>query len=99
MLAESAAVPMVGRELASSALIITNLTSATTGQPAYFWDGGYPGNPINPPFINPSYGIGFISASAPGAAAIGAGPTTAQTMSYGDPFIGGIPPHDEGTSA
>ncbi len=70
-----------------------NLTSATTGQPAYFWDGGYPGNPINPPFINPSYGIGFISASAPGAAAIGAGPTTAQTMSYGDPFIGGIPPN------
>jgi hypothetical protein len=70
-----------------------NLTSATTGQPAYMWDSGYPGNPINPPFINPSYGIGFISASAPGAAAIGAGPTTAQTMSYGDPFIGGIPPN------
>jgi len=68
------------------------LSSAVTGQPAYFWDSGYPGNTISPPFINPSYGIGFISASAPGAAAIGASPTTAQTMSYGDPFIGGIPP-------
>jgi hypothetical protein len=69
-----------------------SLTSTVTGQPAYDWDNGYPGNPINPPFINPSYGIGFISATAPGAAAIGAGPGTAQTLSYGDPKEGGIPP-------
>jgi Carboxypeptidase regulatory-like domain/TonB dependent receptor len=68
-----------------------NLATAVSGQPAYSWDSGYPGNPINPPFINPSYGIGFISKLAPGAAAIGAGPTTAQTMVYGDPNIGGIP--------
>jgi hypothetical protein len=68
-----------------------NLSATVAGQPAYNWDGGYPGNPINPPFINPSYGIGFIQASAPGAAAIGAGPSTAQTMAYGDPEIGGIP--------
>ena len=68
------------------------LSSTVTGQPAYYWDGGYPGNPINPPFINPSYGIGFISASAPGAAAIGAGPGTAQTLNYGDPNKGGQAP-------
>jgi hypothetical protein len=69
-----------------------NLASAVTGQPAYIWDNGYPGNPINPPFINPSYGIGDILATAPGAAAIGSGPTTAQGLSYGDPEKGGIAP-------
>jgi len=69
-----------------------SLSSTVTGQPAYQWDGGYPGNPINPPFINPSYGIGFITATSPGAAAIGAGPGTAQTLSYGDPQKGGQAP-------
>jgi hypothetical protein len=69
-----------------------SLSSTVTGQPAYDWDSGYPGNPISPPFINPSYGIGFISKTAPGAAAIGAGPATAQTLVYGDPEKGGIPP-------
>ncbi len=43
-----------------------SLSSTVTGQPAYYWDNGYPGNPLAPPFLNPSYGIGFISASAPG---------------------------------
>ena len=69
-----------------------SLSSTVTGQPVYYWDGGYPGNPIAPPFINPSYGIGFISATAPGAAAIGAGPSTAQTLVYGDPDRGAMPP-------
>ena len=69
-----------------------SLGSTVTGQPAYYWDGGYPGNPINPPFINPSYGIGFISTSAPGATAIGAGPGTAQTLAYGDPQKGARAP-------
>jgi hypothetical protein len=69
-----------------------SLASTVTGQPAYEWDGGYPGNPTAPPFFNPSYGIGFIAKTAPGAAAIGAGPSTAQTLVYGDPEKGGIPP-------
>jgi hypothetical protein len=67
-------------------------TSSVTGAPAYYWENGVPGNTINPPFINPSYGIGNISATAPGAAAIGAGPGTAQTVTYGDPDRGGQPP-------
>ena len=69
-----------------------SLGSTVTGQPAYYWDSGYPGNPINPPFFNPSYGIGFISATAPGAAPIGSGPGTAQTLVYGDPEKGGQAP-------
>jgi hypothetical protein len=69
-----------------------NLSSTVTGQPAYIWDNGVPGNPLSPPFLNPSYGIGFISASAPGAAAIGAGPSTAQTLVFGDPEKGAQPP-------
>jgi hypothetical protein len=67
-------------------------SSTVTGQPAYFWDGGVPGAALTPPFFNPSYGIGNILATAPGAAAIGAGPGTAQTLTYGDPDRGGQPP-------
>ncbi|HEX9201147.1 MAG TPA: TonB-dependent receptor [Acidobacteriaceae bacterium] len=67
-------------------------SSTVTGQPPYYWDSGVPGNPLSPPFLNPSYGIGFISASAPGAAAIGAGPSTAQTLVYGDPARGAQAP-------
>jgi hypothetical protein len=67
-------------------------TSVVNGQPAYYWDAGVPGNALSPPFFNPSYGIGFIAATAPGAAAIGAGPGTAQTLSYGDPNRGGQAP-------
>jgi hypothetical protein len=80
-----------------------SLSGVITGEGAYYnpasssptngsWDNGYPGNPINPPFINPSYGIGFISATAPGAAAIGAGPSTAQGVAYADPPHAGIAP-------
>ncbi len=70
-----------------------SLGSAVTGQPAYYWDTGYPGNPLNPPFFNPSYGIGFITAAA--GASVGSGPTTAQTVTYGDPNRGGKPPYYE----
>jgi len=66
--------------------------STVTGQPAYYWEGGVPGNSIAPPFFNPSYGIGFILPTAPGAAAIGAGVGTAQTLVYGDPDRGARPP-------
>ena len=70
-----------------------SLSSAVTGQPAYVWDNGYPGNPLNPPFFNPSYGIGFITAAA--GASVGSGPTTAQTVTYGDPDFGGKAPYYE----
>jgi Carboxypeptidase regulatory-like domain/TonB dependent receptor len=70
-----------------------SLSSAVTGQPAYAWDNGYPGNPLNPPFFNPSYGIGFITAAA--GASVGSGPTTAQTVTYGDPDFGGKAPYYE----
>ena len=69
-----------------------SLASTVTGQPAYAWDAGVPGNPINPPFFSPSYGIGNILPTAPGAAAIGAGIGTAQTLVYGDPEKGGQAP-------
>jgi hypothetical protein len=70
-----------------------SLSSAVTGQPAYVWDTGYPGNPLNPPFFNPSYGIGFITAAA--GASVGSGPTTAQTVTFGDPDFGGKAPYYE----
>ena len=70
-----------------------SLSTAVTGQPAYAWDSGYPGNPLNPPFFNPSYGIGFITAAA--GASVGSGPTTAQTVTYGDPDFGGKAPYYE----
>jgi hypothetical protein len=70
-----------------------SLSSAVTGQPAYNWNNGYPGNPLSPPFFDPSYGIGFITAAA--GASVGSGPTTAQTVTYGDPDFGGKAPYYE----
>lgn len=68
-----------------------SFSSVATGQPAFNWAGGYPA--FQPaPFINPSYGIGFITAAA--GAPI-AGPGTAQTITFGDPDIGGKPPYYE----
>ena len=71
-------------------------SSVATGQPAYIWDNGVPANPIPPPYINPSYGVGYITAAAASAAgAPWAGPSTAVAMTYGDPAFGGKAPYYE----
>jgi hypothetical protein len=68
-----------------------SFSSVATGQPAFNWATGYPA--FQPaPFLNPSYGIGFVTAAA--GAPI-AGPGTAQTITYGDPNLGGKPPYYE----
>lgn len=68
-----------------------SFSSVATGQPAFNWAGGYPKFQAAP-FLNPSYGIGFITAAA--GAPI-AGPSTAQTITFGDPELGGKPPYYE----
>ncbi len=68
-----------------------SFSSVASGQPAFNWASGYPTFQAAP-FLNPSYGIGFITAAA--GAPI-AGPSTAQTITYGDPELGGKPPYYE----
>jgi hypothetical protein len=46
-----------------------SFSSAVTGQPAFFWDGGVPAFQA-PPFINPGYGVGFTTAAPTGAVAM-----------------------------
>jgi outer membrane receptor protein involved in Fe transport len=75
-----------------------SLSSAVTGQPAYNWNSGYPGYPLNPPFFYPSFGIGYITAAAAASLPYPAGPTTAQTITYGDPNFGGKAPYYENWS-
>jgi hypothetical protein len=71
-------------------------SSVASGQPAYIWDNGVPSIAFAPPYINPSYGIGFITAAAAAAAgAPFAGPSTAIGMTYGDPAFGGKAPYYE----
>jgi hypothetical protein len=71
-------------------------SSVASGQPAYLWDNGVPAIAFAPPYINPSYGIGFITAAAAAAAgAPFAGPSTAIGMTYGDPNFGGKAPYYE----
>jgi hypothetical protein len=71
-------------------------SSVATGQPAYVWDNGVPNIAYAPPYINPSYGIGYITAAAAAAAgASWAGPSTAIAMTYGDPNFGGKAPYYE----
>ena len=71
-------------------------SSVVTGQPAYIWDNGVPSIAYPAPYINPSYGIGSITAAAALAAgAPWAGPSTAIGMSYGDPLYGGKAPYYE----
>ncbi|MFY9726071.1 MAG: TonB-dependent receptor, partial [Bryobacteraceae bacterium] len=73
-----------------------SLSSVATGQPAFNWNSGYPGNPLSPPFFNPSYGTGYVTAAS--ATAVGdlwAGPSTAQTMPYSYPGLSGKPPYYE----
>ena len=74
-----------------------SLSSTVTGQPAYNWNSGYPGNPTNPPFFNPSFGMGYITAAAAAAdnVTFPLGPSTAQTVTYGDPNFGGKAPYYE----
>jgi hypothetical protein len=67
-----------------------SFSSTVSGQPAFYWQTGFPANPLPPPFFNPSYGIGYIPASA--GTSIGAGPGTGQTLVYGDPNEGGQAP-------
>jgi hypothetical protein len=71
-------------------------SSVTTGQPAYIWDNGVPSIAYAPPYINPSYGIGYITAaSALAAGGPWAGPSTAVGLTYGDPLYGGKAPYYE----
>jgi len=70
-----------------------SFSSVVTGQPAFYWNTGFPANPLPPPFFNPSYGIGYIPAAV--GASIGAGPSTGQSLSYGDPNYGGKAPYYE----
>jgi hypothetical protein len=61
-----------------------SFASLASGIPAYYWDKGYPAYQP-PPFIDPSYGTGFITSN----------PTGAQTITYGDYQLGGKPPYYE----
>ncbi|MCX6631760.1 MAG: TonB-dependent receptor [Candidatus Solibacter sp.] len=51
--------------------------------PAYYWDNGVPPIAQAPPFIDPTYGTGFITSN----------PTGVQNPVYGDPKLGGKPPY------
>jgi hypothetical protein len=62
-----------------------NATSPGNNAPAYYWDAGVPPIAQAPPFIDPSYGTGFITAN----------PTGVQNPVYGDPQLGGKPPYYE----
>jgi hypothetical protein len=61
-----------------------SFSSPGNGVPAFYWDNGYPAYQP-PPFINPSYGTGFITSN----------PTGAQTITYGDYNLGGKAPYYE----
>src|SRR5262249_14895129 len=64
-----------------------SFTAPSAGAPAFYWDNGFPAFQAAP-FINPGYGTGFITAN----------PTGAQTVTYGDPEIGGKAPYYENWS-
>ena len=51
--------------------------------PAYYWDSGVPPIAQAPPFIDPTYGTGYITSN----------PTGVQNPVYGDPKLGGKPPY------
>ena len=51
--------------------------------PAYYWDNGVPPIAQAPPFIDPTYGTGYITSN----------PTGVQNPVYGDPKLGGKPPY------
>ena len=60
-----------------------NSTSPGNNAPAYYWDSGVPPIAQAPPFIDPTYGTGYITAN----------PTGVQNPTYGDPNLGGKPPY------
>ncbi|MEO8372764.1 MAG: TonB-dependent receptor, partial [Candidatus Solibacter sp.] len=60
-----------------------NATSPGNNAPAYYWDNGVPPIAQAPPFIDPTYGTGFITSN----------PTGVQNPVYGDPRLGGKPPY------
>jgi hypothetical protein len=62
-----------------------NSASPGNNAPAYYWDAGVPPIAQAPPFIDPSYGTGFIPSN----------PTGVQNPTYGDPVTGGKPPYYE----
>src|SRR5215469_14979443 len=62
-----------------------NSTSPGNNAPAYYWDNGVPPISAVPPFLDPSYGAGFIMSN----------PTGVQNPVYGDPTTGGRPAYYE----
>jgi hypothetical protein len=60
-----------------------NATSPGNNAPAYYWDSGIPSIAQAPPFLDPTYGTGFITSN----------PTGVQNPVYGDPRLGGKPPY------
>jgi len=60
-----------------------NSTSPGNNAPAYYWDNGIPAIAQAPPFLDPTYGTGFITSN----------PTGVQNPVYGDPKLGGKPPY------
>ena len=67
-------------------------TEVSGGNAAFNWNNGYPGNTIQPPFINPSYGIGFLTAAAAASLPF---PIGSNALTYGDPDFGGKAPYYE----
>jgi hypothetical protein len=62
-----------------------NSTSPGNNAPAYYWDSGVPPIAQAPPFLDPTYGTGYITSN----------PTGVQNPTYGDPNLGGKPPYYE----
>jgi hypothetical protein len=62
-----------------------NANSPGNNAPAYYWDNGVPPIAQAPPFLDPSYGTGFITSN----------PNGVQNPTYGDPKLGGKPPYYE----
>ena len=60
-----------------------NSTSPGNNAPAYYWENGIPPIAQAPPFIDPTYGTGYITSN----------PTGVQNPVYGDAKLGGKPPY------
>jgi hypothetical protein len=62
---------------------VNTRNSPSAGVPAYYWDSGVPAITQAPPFLDPGYGAGFITAN----------PTGVQNPVWGDARLGGKPPY------